>query len=67
MSARLQEERSLQKEPCPALAGLPAQLKVLAWEMDSVVSLQELAMRFLHRLQQQPTGRSVRRWGCCVL
>lgn len=57
LSARLLEERGLEKEPWPALAGLPAQVKVLA-EMDSVVPLEELAMRFLHRVQQQPTGVS---------
>uniref|UniRef100_H3D2Z3 Leucine rich repeat containing 28 n=1 Tax=Tetraodon nigroviridis TaxID=99883 RepID=H3D2Z3_TETNG len=49
-------DRGLEKEPCPALAGLPAQVKVLAWETDKVVPLEELAMRSLHRGQQQPPG-----------
>lgn len=43
------------------MAGLPAQVKVLLSEMDGVVSLEELALRFLHRLQQQPTGVSTQR------
>lgn len=59
MSARLPDETGLEKELCPALAGLPAQVKVLASETDNVVSLEELALRFLHRIQRQPTGLSI--------
>lgn len=62
-SARLLEDRGLNQQPCPVLAGLPAQVKLLASEMDKVVSLEELAMRFLHQVQQQPTGVSlVQEW-----
>lgn len=53
------EESGVDKEPCDALAGLPAEVKVLASEMDNVVSLEELAMRFLHRIHRQPTGAEV--------
>lgn len=67
-SARLLEDRGLDQgplnqepldqRPCHALAGLPGQVKVLASEMDNVLSLEELAMRFLHHVQQQSTGVS---------
>lgn len=60
MSPGLLEDSGLDEQPCPALPGLPAQVKVLETEMDSVVSLEELAMRFLHRVQQQPAGEPVR-------
>lgn len=49
-------ESGADKEPCDALAGLPAEVKVLAAELDNVVSLEELAMRSLHHIYRQPTG-----------
>lgn len=58
MSARLQEQGGQEEEPCPGLAGLPAHLKVLSRERDGVLSLQELALRLLHLLQEQPAGLS---------
>lgn len=63
MSTSLLEDSGLDEQPCPALAGLPAQVKVLETEVDSVVSLEELTMRFLHRVQQPPAGESVRAEG----
>lgn len=52
------DQEPLDQRPCHALAGLPGQVKVLASEMDNVLSLEELAMRFLHYVQQQSTGVS---------
>lgn len=49
-------ESGADKQPYDALAGLPVEVKVLASEMDNVVSLEELAMRSLHHIYQQPTG-----------
>lgn len=51
-------QEPLDQRPCHALSGLPGQVKVLASEMDNVLSLEELAMRFLHHVQQQSTGAS---------
>ncbi|XP_061670765.1 leucine-rich repeat-containing protein 28 isoform X2 [Syngnathoides biaculeatus] len=38
-----------------ALSGLPAEVKAVASEADTVVPLEELAMRMLHRLYHHPT------------
>eukprot|EP00066_Takifugu_rubripes_P018594 XP_011607860.1 PREDICTED: leucine-rich repeat-containing protein 28 isoform X1 [Takifugu rubripes] len=45
-------ESGVDKQPYDALAGLPVEVKVLASEMDNVVSLEELAMRSLHHIYQ---------------
>lgn len=54
-----------------ALVGLPAEVKVVGSEADSVVPLEEIAMRALHRLDhRRPKGeeqRTDRRTSCPCL